>query len=175
MASKIVLGWRECVALPDLGIGRLRAKVDSGARSSALHVDSQWKFVEQGQPWVGFCLSPGHGAPGIEAVSPVFDEREVTDSGGHCTRRVFVRTTLALAGVQREIEINLTDRGAMLFPMLLGRTALARMFTVDPGRSFLHGRPARREPAVVIDRPLPVTQGDPPFSLPPLPSHRRPS
>lgn len=176
MASKIVLGWRECVALPDLRIGQLRAKVDSGARSSALHVDSQWKFVEQGQPWVGFCLSPGYGAPEIEVVAPVFDEREVTDSGGHCTRRVFVRTTLALAGVQREIEINLSDRGGMLFPMLLGRTALARMFTVDPGRSFLHGRPARRERDVTVERPRPVTaQGEPPYSLPPLPSHRRPS
>jgi len=176
MASKIVLGWREWAALPDLGIGRLRAKVDSGARSSALHVDSQWKFVEQGQPWIGFCLSPGNGAGRIEAAAPVLDEREVTDSGGHCTRRVFVRTTLALAGVQREIEINLSDRRGMLFPMLLGRTALARMFTVDPGRSFLHGRPGRREPGVAIERPRPVTaQGEAPYSLPLPPSHRRPS
>ena len=140
MATKIVLGWREWAALPDLGVGRLRAKVDSGARSSALHVDTQWNFHERGEPWVGFRLSPGHGAGMIEAAAPVFDVREVTDSGGHCTRRVFVRTTLALAGVERTIEMNLSDRRGMLFPMLLGRTALARVFTVDPARSFLHGR-----------------------------------
>lgn len=140
MANKIVLGWREWAALPDLGIQRLRAKVDSGARTSALHVDAQWSLHESGAPWVGFRLSPGHGAGVIEGFAPVFDVREVTDSGGHCTRRVFVRTTLSLAGVRRTIEINLSDRRGMLFPMLLGRTALARVFTVDPARSFLHGR-----------------------------------
>jgi hypothetical protein len=141
MATKIVLGWREWVALPELGVGRLRAKVDSGARSSALHVDAQWYFRERGAPWVGFRLSPGgHGAGTVEVAAPIFDERVVTDSGGHCTRRVFLRTTLVLAGVEREIEINLSDRRGMLFPLLLGRTALARVFTVDPARSFLHGR-----------------------------------
>ncbi len=140
VTSKIVLGWREWVALPGLGIASLRAKVDSGARSSALHVDAQWRFHERGGPWVGFRLSPGHGAGAIEAFAPVYDEREVTDSGGHCTRRVFIRTPLRLAGVEREIAINLSDRRGMLFPMLLGRTALAQVFTVDPARSFLHGR-----------------------------------
>ena len=75
----------------------------------------------------------------IEASAPVFDEREVTDSGGNRSRRVFLRTPLQLAGIEREIEINLTDRRGMLFPMLLGRTALARAFIVDPARSFLHG------------------------------------
>ena len=170
-SSKVVLGWREWIALPQLGIGRLRAKVDSGARSSALHVDTQWRFTERGEPWVGFCLSPGHGTRMIEAAAPVFDEREVTDSGGHCTRRIFVRTTLALAGVEREIEINLSDRRGMLFPMLLGRTALARAFTVDPGRSFLHGRSSRREPGVVS---RPAAPGEPrPF--PTSHPHRRPS
>ena len=76
----------------------------------------------------------------LESAAPVVDEREVTDSGGHRTRRVFLRTRLQLAGVEREIEINLSDRRGMLFPMLLGRTAMARVFAVDPARSFLHGR-----------------------------------
>jgi hypothetical protein len=140
MAMKIVLGWREWVALPELGVARLRAKIDSGARSSALHVDAHWRFIEGGAPWVGFRLSPGHGAGSVEAAAPIFDEREVTDSGGHCTRRIFLHTALVVAGVEREIEINLSDRRGMLFPLLLGRTALARVFTVDPARSFLHGR-----------------------------------
>ncbi|MFD0739246.1 ATP-dependent zinc protease [Lysobacter koreensis] len=139
MATRIVLGWREWAALPGLGIAAVRAKVDTGARSSALHVDAQWRFREGGAPWVGFRLSPD-GSRAIEAAAPVFDERDVTDSGGHRTRRVFLRTGMQLAGIEREIEINLSDRRGMLFPMLLGRTAIARAFTVDPARSFLHGR-----------------------------------
>jgi hypothetical protein len=76
----------------------------------------------------------------IEAQAPISDEREVTDSGGNRSRRIFLRTPLLLAGVEREVEINLTDRRGMLFPMLLGRTAMSGWFTVDPSRSFLHGR-----------------------------------
>ncbi|WP_249040997.1 ATP-dependent zinc protease family protein [Marilutibacter maris] len=148
-AERIVLGWREWVALPALGLAAVRAKVDSGARTSALHVDRQWRFVEGGAPWVGFSLTPGAGEEAggdtvvgtVEAAAPVIDEREVTDSGGHTTRRVFLRTTMRLAGIEREIEINLSDRRGMLFPMLLGRTAIATAFTIDPARSFLHGRP----------------------------------
>ena len=137
----IMLGWREWVALPTLGVSRLRAKVDSGARSSALHVDAQWRFSEGGAPWVGFRLTTGKAITRIvEAQAPIFDEREVADSGGHRSLRIFLRTQLRLAGQSREIDINLTDRRGMLFPMLLGRTALADVFTVDPARSFIHGR-----------------------------------
>ena len=140
----IVLGWREWLSLPDLGIARLRAKVDTGARSSALHVDAQWRFDRDGASWVGFRLTPGRSSAGVvEAVAPVLDEREVTDSGGHRRRRVFIRTRLRLAGAEREIELNLVDRGGMRFPMLLGRTALEGVFTVDPSCSFLHARPLR--------------------------------
>ncbi len=141
MTLPVVLGWREWVELPGLGLGAVRAKVDSGARTSALHVDSQWRFIEGGQPWVGFRLTPG-ASDGIvlEGAAVLADERDVTDSGGHRTRRAFIRTTLRLGGIEREIDINLTDRRRMLFPMLLGRTAMARTFTVDPARSFLHGR-----------------------------------
>jgi len=145
--APIVLGWREVASLPRLGIAAMRAKIDTGARSSALHVDAQWRFVEAGAPWVGFRLSPGAvGAGVVEATAPVFDEREVTDSGGHRTHRVFIRTVLSLAGSEREIDINLADRRGMRFPMLLGRTAVAHAFTVDPSRSFLHGRMRRRPP-----------------------------
>jgi hypothetical protein len=141
--ERIVLGWREWAQLPGLGLAAVRAKIDTGARTCALHVDRQWRFTEGGAPWVGFRLSNdlhGHGEAGLESVAPIFDEREVTDSGGHRTRRIFLRTPLRLAGVLREVEINLTDRQGMLFPMLVGRTAMARVFVVDPARSFLHGR-----------------------------------
>jgi hypothetical protein len=143
ITAPIMLGWREWVALPELGVTRVRAKVDSGARSSALHVDEQWRFTEAGAPWVGFRLTPGKASGVVEAHAPIFDERDVADSGGHRCKRIFLRTILQLAGQQRAIEINLTDRRGMLFPMLLGRTAIAGLFTVDPARSFVHGRPPR--------------------------------
>ncbi len=142
----VVLGWRERVELPQLGIHRLRVKVDSGARSSCLHVEDQWRFVEAGAPWVGFRLRTGRPDGGmIEAASPLLDERVVTDSGGHRGLRPFIRTRLVLAGVTRDIDINLTDRRRMRFAMLLGRTAMQGAFMVDPSRSWLHNRrrPAR--------------------------------
>ena len=134
----IVLGWRERVDLPVLGIARLRAKIDTGARSSCLHVESQWRFVEAGAPWIGFRVSTRKGM--VEAASAIIDEREVTDSGGHRAPRPFIRTRMALAGVERDIDINLADRRRMRFPMLLGRTAMQPGFTVDPSRSWLHNR-----------------------------------
>lgn len=143
LREPVLLGWREYVALPALGIAAVRTKVDSGARSSALHVDAQWRFTERGAPWVGFRLTPATGEPPVEATAPVLDQREVTDSGGHRTRRVFLRTAMRLGGIEREIDINLADRSGMRFPMLLGRTAMTGAFTIDPARSFLHGRPHR--------------------------------
>ena len=155
-AARIVLGWREWLALPALGIGAIRAKLDTGARSSCLHVDAQWRFVEGGAPWTGFRISTGvHGDQVIEAAAPVHDERDVVDSSGNRSRRVFLRTPMRLAGVEREVEINLADRRGMLFPMLVGRTSLARAFVIDPGRSFLHGRalPGTAHPSTMSDRP----------------------
>ena len=134
----VVLGWRERVDLPELGIRRLRVKVDSGARTSSLHVEAHWRFDEEGVPWVGFRLQAGPRC--VEAASPLVDEREVTDSGGHRSLRPFIRTRLLLAGVEREIEVNLAHRRHMRFAMLLGRTAMQHAFTVDPSRSWLHNR-----------------------------------
>lgn len=137
----VTLGWREWVALPDLGLAAVRAKVDTGARSSALHVDVMELFEHHGQEWVRFTIHPGDGQPGAQARAQVVDRRRVADSGGHTTLRVFVRTRLVLAGRERAIEINLTNRRNMLFPMLLGRTALEGDFLVDPARSFTSPQP----------------------------------
>jgi hypothetical protein len=144
-ATPVVLGWREWLALPDLGIRAIRAKVDTGARSSALHVDDLETTVRDGVEWVRFHL----GADGVFdslrdgewAEAPVLDRRMVTDSGGHRTERIFILTTLSLAGEAWPIEINLSQRRNMLFPMLLGRTAMAGRFLVDPQRSFVLGEP----------------------------------
>ena len=137
------LGWREWVALPGLGIGMVLAKIDTGARSCALHVDGQHVFFEDGVEQVAFTLRPSEGADVVACRAPVIDRRLVTDSGGHRSLRVFLRTRLELAGVCRDIDINLADRCGMRFPMLLGRTALAGMCLVNPLASFIHRRQAR--------------------------------
>ena len=136
-----MLGWREWLALPELGIAGIRAKVDTGARSSSLHVREQHRFERDGKPMVRFQIE--HGAD--DALSgyleaEVIDCRDVTDSGGNRERRVFIRTTLAISGgIAWPIEVNLTERRNMAFPMLLGRTALRRRCIVDPARSWLLG------------------------------------
>ena len=137
----IVLGWREWVALPGLGLAAVRAKVDTGARSSALHCDALEAFQRDGAEWVRFRLQTGEPGAVAAAEARVIDRRPVTDSGGHTTERVFIRTPLRLAGVAFEAELNLANRRNMLFPMLLGRTALAGRFLVDPAASLLHGDP----------------------------------
>ena len=149
--AKITIGWREWIALPELNIPAIVAKVDTGARSSALHVDEQWEFTEDGKPWVGFIihnLLPE--APRIEAAAAVVDRRPVTDSGGKRTERVFIETPIELAGVRRVIQVNLCSRGKMIFPMLLGRTAIRTRFTVDANKSFLHGGDKRHNPVIYL-------------------------
>ena len=147
LSSRLLLGWREWVALPELGVASIRAKVDSGARSSALHVREQYLFERDGLPRVRFLLE--HGAN--ESLSQVLeadvvDRREVTDSGGHREQRVFIRTLLRLPNGQSwPIELNLTERRNMAFPMLLGRTALRRRCLVEPARSWLLGVPEASE------------------------------
>lgn len=142
MSVNIVLGWREWVSLPAFGLARVRAKVDTGARTSALHVDWQEPFRREGVEWVRFGLHPGDTvAPQRAIEAPILDRRPVTDSGGHVGERIFIRTRMQLGGLVFDAEINLTSRRAMRFPMLLGRTALVGRFAVDPSRSFVLGEP----------------------------------
>ncbi|WP_290885389.1 RimK/LysX family protein [Arenimonas sp.] len=142
MPHPVPLGWREWLSLPDLGIVAVRAKVDTGARSSALHVLDQETFHRDGAEHVRFLLDAGvPGQAPQPAQARVIDRRRVTDSGGHVTERPFILTRLRMAGLEWEAEVNLTHRRNMLFPMLLGRTALAGRFLVDPASSFLQGNP----------------------------------
>ena len=140
MPQPVPLGWREWLALPALGIVAIRAKVDSGARSSCLHVDEHEAFRRDGAEWVRFRIDTGvPGAPPGRAEARIVDRRAVTDSGGHVTERIFILTPLRLAGLEFEAEVNLAQRRHLRFPMLLGRTALAGRFVVDPAASFLQG------------------------------------
>ena len=142
--ERVLFGWREWLALPDLGIDCVRAKVDSGARSSSLHVYEQQLFQRNGRPHVRFVIMHGEHEDRRDSVeAEVTDQRVVTDSGGHRQTRVFIRTRLRLHdGTAWPIEINLTERKQMVFPMLLGRSALRRRCLIDPARSYLLGPPA---------------------------------
>lgn len=137
-AVKPVLGWREWVALPSLGIESIKAKIDTGARTSALHAYKITPFEEEGRRRVRFLVHPvqRHKRPEVECVADVVDERMVTSSSGHRERRFVIRTPLEVAGSTWPIEITLTDRDEMSFRMLLGRQALRRRVLIDPGRSF---------------------------------------
>jgi hypothetical protein len=141
--EKFVLGWREWVCLPALGIPRIKAKVDTGARTSTLHAFYVETFLEGGQRRVRFGLHPHQARTDVErhCVENVLNEREVTDSGGHREMRVFIRTPVILGGRRYLIQVTLTDRDTMRFRMLLGRTAMRGRFLVDPKRSFAAGEP----------------------------------
>ncbi|HUS24451.1 MAG TPA: RimK/LysX family protein [Candidatus Binatia bacterium] len=132
------VGWREWMALPDLGIRRIRAKMDTGARTSVLHAFSVETLAANR---VRFGVQPLRtSARQVWCEAELVDQRWVTDSGGHRELRPVILTRLELAGQAWPAEVTLTSRGHMRFRMLLGRTALAGRFTVEPGESYLHGR-----------------------------------
>jgi hypothetical protein len=144
-AEPLTLGWREWLALPLLGVGAIKAKLDTGARSSSLCVDSIDTFERAGRLHVRFLLHTRRRAGRLLACeAAVVDRRPVTDSGGHTTERWFIRTEIVLAAERFEADINLTDRRAMLFPLLLGRSALGGRFRVDPALSYTRARPLPR-------------------------------
>ena len=136
-----ILGWREWVSLPDLGISWVKAKVDTGARTSALHAFETERFERNGEAWVRFSVHPRQKDNDTVCYceAPIIDERVVTDSGGHKETRPVIRTQLVLASQTLEVELTLTDRDSMLFRMLVGRTAIKGNFLVSPGQSFVLG------------------------------------
>lgn len=124
----ITVGWSELIALPEWGVASLRAKIDTGARSTALHVDD----LETYQGMASFRI---HHGQAIE--TQVVRIASVRSSNGHTDERVFVRTVLRLGNYQRPVELSLVDRGDMRFPMLVGRTALSGRYLVNPGKRRL--------------------------------------
>lgn len=137
-----IIGWREQVALPDLGILDVKAKVDTGARSSALHAFDIKIFEHDGKMMVRFKVHPyqrdTHHT--IIAQTQLFDQRQVRNSGGQIQLRPVIQTPIKLGGETFPIELTLTNRDVMGFRMLLGRQAVRRRFLVDAGRSFLLSR-----------------------------------
>lgn len=134
-----IIGWREWVQLPDLNISNIKAKVDTGARTSALHAFSLKPFSENGKNKISFDIHPlqHNTSELITCVADIVDRRLVTDSGGHEEERYVIETTIGIALQTWPIEITLTERENMLFRMLLGRSALRKRFMVNPARSFI--------------------------------------
>lgn len=142
----ITLGWREWVGLKELNIPAIKAKVDTGARTSALHAFEVREYSENGVQRVEFKIHPNQRDSDTVAVcdAAVVDERVVTDSGGHSEERWVIVTELTVGGFSWPIEITLTSRDDMRFRMLLGRTAMEGKAMVDPQRSYAVGKKPRR-------------------------------
>lgn len=140
--SLVTLGWREWVALPELGIRQIKAKVDTGARTSALHAFQIEEFTERGKPRVRFRIHPiqRDNETVVECEADVVDQRIVSDSGGHREKRYVIRTDVVIGPHTWNAELTLTARDDMLFRMLLGRTAMKGQAQVDPSRSYLVGK-----------------------------------
>lgn len=138
--SKIV-GWREWVSLPDLGLPAIKGKIDTGAKTSSLHA-YDIEIEQKGQKsYVNFKVHPlQHDfSLVIQCRALLVDQRSVTDSGGHKENRYVIRTTMSLAGIKKRIELTLTNRKTMKYRMLIGRSALRRNY-IDPSQSYLSGK-----------------------------------
>lgn len=137
-----IIGWKEWIGLPELGIPAVKAKIDTGARTSALHIFSLEEFESNGQRMVRFGIHPLQGRKDIECFceAPVLERRRVKDSGGHYEKRYVIQTTAKLGAVSWPIKITLANRDPMLFRMLLGRTAVENRFLINPGWSYRTGR-----------------------------------
>ena len=137
MRSLPVLGWRESIGLPEFGLPAIPAKIDTGARTSALHATHIELIENDGFSLVRFRIDLGHGDATPVCEAHHVSKRRITSSNGQGEERLIVTTRLELAGQIFDAEFSLTDRSDMMNPVLVGRTALAKRFLVDPSRTYL--------------------------------------
>ncbi|MEW2008782.1 ATP-dependent zinc protease [Microbacterium sp. NPDC078814] len=143
--SNTLTGWREWVSLPDLGVDWIKAKIDTGARTSSLHAFDIQEFERDGEAWVRFRVKPWQDSQedAVVVESPIHDRRAVRSSSGHAQERLVVQLMMRLVDREVMAEVTLSNRDEMGFRMLIGREALRRGYVVDPARSFLGGRAPR--------------------------------
>jgi len=148
--TRTTIGWREWLALPDWGVEAIKAKIDTGARTSALHAFDIETFERDGVAQARFAIHPWQDSSSDVVVveAPLLERRQVRSSSGTARERPVVLTTMELAGRREPIEVTLTRRDEMGFRMLIGRQALRRRYLVNPGRSYLGGKPER----AILDR-----------------------
>jgi hypothetical protein len=141
-----VIGWREWIGLPEFGIKAIKAKVDTGARSSSLHAFDLEEFEQDGK-WVRFKLHPVQRKNEriVVAEAKVLEYRSVRSSSGKAARRPVIVTNIELLGLTWPVELTLANRDEMGFRMLLGREAFRRRFLVDAGKSYYGGKPKRKK------------------------------
>ena len=137
-----IIGWREYVALPQLEIGKIKAKIDTGARSSALHAFNIRELSVEGKQIIRFQVHPlqRDSKTTITAEAELLEYRRIRNSGGVAQLRPVIKTNIKVGEQIWAIELSLTDRDVMGFRMLLGRQAVRNKFLVDPGRSFIQSR-----------------------------------
>lgn len=142
-----VIGWREWVALPGLGIKSIKAKVDTGARSSSLHAFDLELFDREQQQWVRFKIQPIQRSARMTRVveARILEFRSVRSSSGIAKMRPVIVTEVELLGKRWSVELTLASRDNMGFRMLLGREAFRGQFLVDGGRSYYGGKPKRKK------------------------------
>ena len=138
MTTPFTLGWEEWLSLPDLGLPAIKAKTDTGARTSAMHAVAIEPFGPPDKPQIRFLIQPDPDDPTLEMTcsARVIDRRDVTSSNGETELRYVIRTHACMGGRRWPIEITLTNRETMSYRMLLGRTAIDEAMIVDPNRSF---------------------------------------
>jgi ribosomal protein S6--L-glutamate ligase len=137
-SNKIIIGSEEWCGLPQLNIPGVKARIDSGAKTSALHAVNINQFKKNGQPWISFDVHPlqKDGKTTIHCEAPLLDKRKVKSSSGSSEVRYVIKTVLSIAGEAWEIEVTLTNRDSMGYRMLLGRQAMSGKILVDPEESF---------------------------------------
>jgi hypothetical protein len=142
-----VVGWREWVSLPEWGISWVKAKVDTGARSSSIHAVNLQRFERDGVPWVRFRVHPlqRKSAETVEVEAPVLETRLIRSSNGKVSSRPVIVANLTMMGATWPVELTLASRDEMGFRMLLGREAIRRRFLVDSGGSYYGARPKRKK------------------------------
>ncbi len=147
VSGKLLVGWHEWCQLPKLHLPAIKAKVDTGAKTSALHAFNIKPFRRKGVLYVRFHIHPiqSNNDVTVESVCRVVDQRRITSSNGHNENRYVIITPITMGGMSWEIELTLSNRDPLKFRMLLGREALRKQVIIDPGHALCQGKISKQE------------------------------